>query len=156
MKSLMWAGSAYPESMFLGAAICWVLNGFSGPNFIKNVKTRCSRISNLLFLCIYFFRKKTPQKKETCLSKMVMQNHFNFKFLCDYWISFLIYYFTQQSHSCSEQLISGLNFLAFITGTELRLISTTWLVDTWQNQHIVIQYVTSIRIQKTKPKAVPH
>lgn len=32
MKSLIWAGSAYPESIFLGAAICCVLKGFSGPN----------------------------------------------------------------------------------------------------------------------------
>ncbi len=32
MKSLTWAGSAKPDSMFLGAAICWDLNGFAGPN----------------------------------------------------------------------------------------------------------------------------
>jgi hypothetical protein len=28
----MCAGSAYPESIFLGAAICCVRKGFSGPN----------------------------------------------------------------------------------------------------------------------------
>lgn len=66
MKSLMWAGSAYPESIFLGAAICWVLNGFSGPNYINNVERKCIRITNFLFRCGTFSGKNREREKLYC------------------------------------------------------------------------------------------
>lgn len=120
MKSLMWAGSAYPESMFLGAAICWVLNGFSGPNFMKNVKARWSRISNLLFLCIYFFRKKTHRKKRDLSFK-------NGKAKITSTLNFLLNKILHPLfHTIITQLFWTADFRTELSSTELSAQSSGW------------------------------
>lgn len=143
----MWAGSAYPESIFLGAAICWVLNGFSGPNYINNVKRKYIRITNFLLMCLYFFRKKNTGEKKRHLSKPIMQNDFNFTFPYDYWISFLFCYFTQQ---WLTQLLGTARFMIELSSLYYwyrRQININYLT-----QNTAIQYVMSTSIQKTKPQ----
>lgn len=71
----MWAGSAYPESIFLGAAICWVLNGFSGPNYTNNIKRNKSE----LLICYFYAWKKSKQKEQQNRNTKNRENSYVFQ-----------------------------------------------------------------------------